>query len=209
MKLDLKNMGLVLEGGGMRGVFTCGVLDYFMDHHIEFPYGIGVSAGACNGLSYMSHQRGRAKYSNIDMMAKYHEYLMTASGRTVDNQVVNTTWATMDGISWALMASGDANFTKREGAMITNYDDKFFLIGGIDASNKALKDMYQSIDYGISWSLIDSMVVLPTDYAARGFSSIIVDKENFVNIFGGKTSTGSNDLNQLWRGRINRLIPKE
>ena len=50
MKLDLKNMGLVLEGGGMRGVFTCGVLDYFMDHHIEFPYGIGVSAGACNGL---------------------------------------------------------------------------------------------------------------------------------------------------------------
>jgi hypothetical protein len=51
--------------------------------------------------------------------------------------------------------------------------------------------------------------VLPTDYAARGFSSIIVDKENFVNIFGGKTSTGSNDLNQLWRGRINRLIPKE
>lgn len=72
MKLDLKNMGLVLEGGGMRGVFTCGVLDYFMDHHIEFPYGIGVSAGACNGLSYMSHQRGRAKYSNIDMMKKYH-----------------------------------------------------------------------------------------------------------------------------------------
>ena len=148
-------------------------------------------------------------FSNLQYAAMYHEYLMTASGRTADNQVVNTTWATMDGISWALMASGDANFTKREGAMITNYDDKFFLIGGIDASNKALKDMYQSIDYGISWSLIDSMVVLPTDYAARGFSSIIVDKENFVNIFGGKTSTGSNDLNQLWRGRINRLIPKE
>ena len=148
-------------------------------------------------------------FSNLQYAAMYHEYLMTAGGRTVDNQVVNTTWATMDGISWALMASGDANFTKREGAMITNYDDKFFLIGGIDASNKALKDMYQSIDYGISWSLIDSMVVLPTDYAARGFSSIIVDKENFVNIFGGKTSTGSNDLNQLWRGRINRLIPKE
>ena len=148
-------------------------------------------------------------FSNLQYAAMYHEYLMTAGGRTVDNQVVNTTWATMDGISWALMASGDANFTKREGAMITNYDDKFFLIGGIDASNKALKDMYQSIDYGISWSLIDSMVVLPTDYAARGFSSIIVDKENFVNIFGGKISTGSNDLNQLWRGRINRLIPKE
>ena len=63
--------GLVLEGGGMRGVFTCGVLDYLMDHKIRFPYAIGVSAGACNGLSYMSYQRGRGKYSNIDLLAKY------------------------------------------------------------------------------------------------------------------------------------------
>ncbi|WP_373721711.1 patatin-like phospholipase family protein [Bacteroides heparinolyticus] len=63
--------GLVLEGGGMRGVFTCGVLDSFMDRGIRFPYAIGVSAGACNGLSYMSGQRGRAKYSNIDLLEKY------------------------------------------------------------------------------------------------------------------------------------------
>ena len=64
--------GLVLEGGGMRGVFTSGVLDCFMDRGIRFPYTIGVSAGACNGLSYMSGQRGRAKFSNIDLLAKYH-----------------------------------------------------------------------------------------------------------------------------------------
>ncbi|WP_300701878.1 patatin family protein [Bacteroides sp.] len=64
--------GLVLEGGGMRGVFTCGVLDSFMDRGIRFPYAIGVSAGACNGLSYMSGQRGRAKYSNIDLLEKYN-----------------------------------------------------------------------------------------------------------------------------------------
>lgn len=64
--------GLVLEGGGMRGVFTCGVLDNFMDRGIRFPYTIGVSAGACNGLSYMSEQRGRAKFSNIDLLDKYH-----------------------------------------------------------------------------------------------------------------------------------------
>lgn len=72
MEVNFEKMGLVLEGGGMRGVFTCGVLDYMMDHHIEFPYAVGVSAGACNGLSYMSRQRGRAKYSNIDLLDKYH-----------------------------------------------------------------------------------------------------------------------------------------
>lgn len=55
----------------MRGIFTCGVLDNFMDRGIRFPYTIGVSAGACNGLSYMSGQRGRAKFSNIDLLERY------------------------------------------------------------------------------------------------------------------------------------------
>ena len=64
--------GLILEGGGMRGVFTSGVLDCFMDNGIRFPYTIGVSAGACNGLSYISNQRGRAKFSNIDLLEKYN-----------------------------------------------------------------------------------------------------------------------------------------
>ena len=54
------------------GVFTCRVLDYMMDKKVWFPYGVGVSAGACNGLSYMSRQRGRAKFSNIDLLEKYH-----------------------------------------------------------------------------------------------------------------------------------------
>lgn len=66
-----RNTGLVLEGGGMRGVFTSGILDAFMKHDLEFPYVVAVSAGACNGLSYMSHQPRRARYSNIDMLQKY------------------------------------------------------------------------------------------------------------------------------------------
>ena len=80
MTID-NNTGLVLEGGGLRGVFTCGVLDCFMDNGIRFPFAVGVSAGACNGLSYMSGQRGRAKSSNIDLMDKHHyiglKYLLT------------------------------------------------------------------------------------------------------------------------------------
>ena len=50
------NTGLVLEGGGMRGVFTSGVLDAFMKHGLRFHYVVAVSAGACNGMSYMSWQ---------------------------------------------------------------------------------------------------------------------------------------------------------
>jgi predicted patatin/cPLA2 family phospholipase len=70
IKLD-SSTGLVLEGGGMRGVFTSGVLDALMKHDCYFNYVVAVSAGACNGLSYMSRQPRRARYSNIDMLQKY------------------------------------------------------------------------------------------------------------------------------------------
>ena len=66
-----RKTGLVLEGGGMRGVFTSGVLDAFMKHELTFPYVVAVSAGACNGLSYMSGQMRRARFANIDMLQKY------------------------------------------------------------------------------------------------------------------------------------------
>lgn len=149
-------------------------------------------------------------FGSIRYGAMYHEYLLVAGGRDKDNQLTNTSWATMDGKSWALMGSqSDSGFDLREGAMLANYDEKFFMIGGFDASGKALKDIHLSIDNGITWSPVDTMVVLPPDYEARGFSSIAVDKQNFVNIFGGKTSPGANELNQLWRGRISRLVPKE
>lgn len=64
--------GLVLEGGGMRAIFTVGVLDCFMDHNIWFPYTIGVSAGVSNGISYATRQRGRSRYSNIDLLKEYN-----------------------------------------------------------------------------------------------------------------------------------------
>lgn len=64
--------GLVLEGGGMRGVFTAGVLDYMLDAGITFPYAVAVSAGAGHGLSYKSRQRGRAKKTCIDMLRRYN-----------------------------------------------------------------------------------------------------------------------------------------
>lgn len=70
MQLD-GNIGLVLEGGGMRGVFTSGVLDAFMKHDLYFPYVVAVSAGACNGMSYVSRQPRRARISNIDMLMQY------------------------------------------------------------------------------------------------------------------------------------------
>lgn len=52
--------GLVLEGGGMRGMYTAGVLDFFLDKGIEFSNCYGVSAGSCHLCSYLSKQKKRA-----------------------------------------------------------------------------------------------------------------------------------------------------
>lgn len=57
--------GLVLEGGAMRGLFTCGILDVFMEQGIEFNAAVGVSAGACFGCNIKSRQPGRALRYNL------------------------------------------------------------------------------------------------------------------------------------------------
>lgn len=62
----LQEVGLVLEGGGMRGLYTAGVLESFLDHDVYFPYVIGVSAGAGTAASYLSKQKGRNKVVNIN-----------------------------------------------------------------------------------------------------------------------------------------------
>lgn len=58
---------LVLEGGGLRGQYTAGVLDAFLDAGLAFPYAIGVSAGASIGCSFVSAQRGR----NLEIIDRY------------------------------------------------------------------------------------------------------------------------------------------
>ena len=57
--------GLVLEGGGMRGLFSAGVMDVMLEHGIRFDGIVGVSAGATFGCNYKSHQPGRVLRYNI------------------------------------------------------------------------------------------------------------------------------------------------
>ena len=57
--------GLALEGGAMRGMFTCGVLDVLMENNIYFDDVVGVSAGAVFGCNLKSKQIGRALRYNV------------------------------------------------------------------------------------------------------------------------------------------------
>ena len=57
--------GMVLEGGGMRGMYTCGILDVLMENHIYLDGMVGVSAGIAFGCNYKSRQPGRALRYNV------------------------------------------------------------------------------------------------------------------------------------------------
>ena len=62
----MKDIGLVVEGGGMRGVYTAGVLDFFMEKNLYFNDCYAVSAGACHVTSYVSKQIGRSMKITLD-----------------------------------------------------------------------------------------------------------------------------------------------
>lgn len=64
----MEKYGLILEGGGMRGLYTAGVLDFFLNKNIEFSSCYGVSAGSINACSYLSKQRGRSYHTNTDYL---------------------------------------------------------------------------------------------------------------------------------------------
>lgn len=81
--------GLVLEGGGVRGIYTAGVLDVFMEQGITFDALMGVSAGAIHGCSYLSNQHGRSiryyeKYCGDPRFMSFQSFLKTGDVVGVD-----------------------------------------------------------------------------------------------------------------------------
>ncbi|MGN0554878.1 MAG: patatin family protein [Candidatus Fimenecus sp.] len=81
--------GVVDVGGGLRGIYAAGVLDYCMDRGIRFDLGIGVSAGSANVISYLAGQRGR----NYQF---YTEYAFRKQYMSIRNFLVKKSYIDMD-----------------------------------------------------------------------------------------------------------------
>lgn len=85
-----RKYGLVLEGGALRGLFTAGVLDYFMEKNMIFPYVVGVSAGACNAMGFISGQidRTRRVMMHEGNESYYGKTALKRCGRIIDLDLV-------------------------------------------------------------------------------------------------------------------------
>ena len=82
----MNKIALVLEGGGLRGIFTAGVIDCFIENEIDFDYVCGVSAGSCNTFAYVAKQKGflkkcmmqqdkKNKFYGVRQMGESHHYV--------------------------------------------------------------------------------------------------------------------------------------
>lgn len=85
--------GLVMEGGGLKGIYTAGVLDCFLDKGIEFSHVYGVSATAGHMCSYLSKQRGRALDVSIDYLDSKHYWGLESLAVTGDLFNVDTCYS--------------------------------------------------------------------------------------------------------------------
>jgi len=163
-------------------------------------------------------------FGQFSYETRYYPRLVVASGSDVNNNLSDMTWATMDGITWATLSNPHASFSGREGATVAYYDKCFFVIGGMNESSQSLKDVHFSIDQGITWLSTIAVLIeekedyyeedqytyeeifpMPDDFEGRGYMSVLIDKDNYIWLFGGKAGNNTNCWNEIWRGRINRL----
>ena len=139
--------GLVLEGGGMRGLFTAGVMDVMMEHGIRFDGIVGVSAGATFGCNYKSHQVGRVLRYNIrfkddprymglrsllktgDLVAAEFSYHTLPNELDVFDFEAYIDFMDDDGLEW-IRASASMPLVSKP----VNIDGKLLLDGGISDS---------------------------------------------------------------------------
>jgi predicted patatin/cPLA2 family phospholipase len=83
---DVPKTAIVVEGGAMRGVFTVGALDVFLENDFHpFDLALGVSAGACNLASHLARQEGRNRRAYFDLMTTRHfiDPLRALRGRSI------------------------------------------------------------------------------------------------------------------------------
>lgn len=132
--------GLVIEGGGTRGIYAAGVMDFFIDKDIYFANCYGVSAGSCHCCSYLSKQKGRARdvfveYINDDRYASFKNLLKTGDyfGKDFSLKTIPDELLPYD---YAAYENQNANFY----AVATNVETG-------NAEYLKLEDMRRDIDY--------------------------------------------------------------
>lgn len=138
----MKESSLILEGGGMRGMFTSGVLDAFMDNDLYINNVYAVSAGCYNALSYLSNQRGRSYRINTTYLRdkRYISFkkLMTKGSAINADFIFNDVFRELDPFDYAFFNENKGEFYSVSTNCVTG-EAHYALIGDIDRDLEYIK----------------------------------------------------------------------
>lgn len=126
-------------------------------------------------------------------------------GRNSGGTLLSSVWSTESGSYWANLTAEKEWFTPREQVSVIQYGGGLMIIGGKNDSGALSDKQWVSPDYGLSWKAADKKAQLPNLFIPRFGQSVIIDKENYIYIIGGQTS--STFLKDVWKGRKNSATP--
>ena len=129
--------------------------------------------------------------------------LILVSGIDKNDERLNTTWLTAHDRVWIQTVDEKINALKKvEGPALVHYANKYYLIGGKDASGKCMEDIYVSATNGVTWTKANSLTI--TDYyTPRAYASVLVVNDELM-LFGG-ISEANSWLDDVWSGFLNEI----
>ena len=138
--------------------------------------------------------------------AAHRRHLLLVGGQQRNGSLTNRAWETTDGRTWVCLNENTTpGLPALEGAAVAMYDGKIYLVGGINAAKSASRTLYLSSDRGATWSIAARKLMLPDDFRARGYATPIVTTDGYLILIGGRTTREGTMMDEMWRGRINRL----
>jgi len=165
-KNEKKKVAIVLEGGALRGIYSSGVLDAFLDKKINADCLIGVSAGALNGMNYISKQKGRSAKINIEYCDDPQYIGRKAIARS--KGIIGFDYL-FNEISKEQIPFDEKKFISsktRFVAVATNCDTgeaEYF-----EKDEETIDDFYKMVQASSSMPLASSMVLIKNDYYLDG-----------------------------------------
>lgn len=128
-------------------------------------------------------------------------------GQDKNGTLLNTIWASENGYYWVNLGNNSNLFTPRKDVMVLQYDGKLMLIGGRDNSGVVNTNFHIfSADYGISWAIPASNMMISSLFTPRYNGQVVVRKDKkIIYLVGGQAYNGT-FIKDVWTGVKNGLL---
>ena len=182
--------GVVDAGGGFRGIYAVGVLDYCMENGIRFDFGIGVSAGSANLASYAAGQIGR----NYKF---YTEYAFRRQYMGIGNFIFKHSFIDMDYV-YGTLCRADGEYPLDYPSLRDNPME--FYVVAADARTGQAKYFDKGVALAQEYAKQGKVLIISPDDIC-GVDTLKKDKVSLHRLYEKGYQDGQKILNYLWNGR--------